>query len=151
MSDKLDIFDTLSNIDAGNLSYLYDLPLEHQKQFTPFVAMRWATGTSSKSQILKLNAFVNPFAFSLSSHKPLLFNLMLACSDGKQKSYKWVKRASFGSGKSASVQVVCKYYSCSSSRAREYLKLLSAEEVVDFATSLGEDSTVISSIKKELK
>lgn len=151
MTDKLDIFDMLANVDAGNISYLSEISPEQNKNLSPFIAMRWASGTSSKSQILKLNAFVNPFAFQLSSHKTLLFNLMLASSDGKQKSYKWVKRASNGGSKPTSVQLISRYYSCSLNRAREYLNMITVDDILDIATSLGEDATVISAVKKEFK
>lgn len=151
MTERLDIFKTLDNIDSGNLSYLSELDPQFSKQFSPLVVMRWASGTSSKAQILKLNAFVNPFVFSLGSNKSLLYNLLLAASDGKQKSYKWVKRPSKGGNKPQSIEVIKRYYSCSSTRAAEYVKLLNVSDVVDIASSLGEDTAVIKAIQKEFK
>lgn len=148
---KLDIFKLLSSVDEGDISFYPNLDEEEAKQFAPVVAMRWASGTSSKRQIIKLNHFLNPAVFNLYAHKQLLFNLMIVCSDGKQKSYKWIKKASKLGNRPATVNVLATYYECSLTRAREYEKLLSLEDVLHIAGLLGEDKDVIDKIKKEYK
>lgn len=148
---KLDIFKLLSSIDEGDIHFYESLEEEEQKQFVPLVAMRWASGTSSKRQILKLNQFLNPAVFNLYDHKPLLYNLMVVSSDGKQKSYKWIKRASKLGSKPNTTKLLASYYECSLTRAREYEKLLSLDDILHIANLLGEDKEVVDKIRKEHK
>ncbi len=148
---KLDIFKLLSSIDEGDVSFYKNLEEDVKKEFVPLVAMRWASGTSSKKQILKLNHFVNTSVFNLYQHRDLLYNLMVVASDGKQKSYKWIKRASKLGNKPTTIKLLAAYYECSLTRAREYEKLLSVDDVLHIANKVGEDKEIIDKIRKEYK
>lgn len=48
---KLDINEVLNNIDAGNTSYLEELPEEERKQFTPYVVLRFLGSLDDSVQL----------------------------------------------------------------------------------------------------
>lgn len=149
---KLDVFQVLGQIDKKQHLFYSKLSEEEQKAFHPLVVMRWMSGVNQARQIIFLNELVNPFVFSLASHKDLLFKLMTICASGKQFKYQWNKAASKKTGKFAlSTQVVKTYFKYTPSQAREALSLLSNEDIISMAEQLGAQKEEISKIKLEVK
>jgi hypothetical protein len=148
---KLDIFTTLGQIDRKNYLWYDNLSEEEQKAFVPLVVNRWLSGTASERQIIFINEFVNPHLFNLNQHKGLLFKLMCVAADGGSQRYKWLKQKPKSNAKPLSTAVVQEYYSYSVKQAKDVLRLLTAEDVVDLASALGRDKSDITKMKKEMK
>lgn len=151
MTDKVDMFHMLSQIDDKNYHWFDSLSDREQKSIAPIVTMRWLSGTLSERQIIFLNEFVNPHIFSLNHHKGLLYRLMCVAVDGNRSRYKWLKTKNKGGTRPISTQVVCDYFRYSSKQAKQCLPLLTAVDVVELAEELGRDKSDISKIKKEMK
>lgn len=133
---KLDIFDELRHISTRDVNWYVNMSDDLKKQIVPFVLMKWLCGSSSQLQTVFLNEYVNPYVFSLSQHKLLLYKLLVACCDGKNKKYTWMKKPKTDDHKFA-LRIISEYYGCSLISARDYLSLLSIEALKDFANQLG--------------
>lgn len=138
----MDIFTLLSNVDGGNRTFYSSLSDEDKKKFVPFVDMKWMS-SGSAYQLMALNEFVNPYVFSLQAHKELLYQLFVACSDGKSKRYNWAKQ----NKKHPWIAVVKEIYQCSEREAIEYIPLLRLEQVTEYAERLGYDAKQLKTIK----
>ena len=69
-SDKprLDIFETLRNIDKGNIEFYDNLDAEMRKQFAPIVVTQWLAGSGDPVHLMLINEYVNKYVFSLHKH-----------------------------------------------------------------------------------
>ena len=150
MTEKLDIFDTLKHIDQRDITFYDSLSPELKKSFAPVVFMRWFSG-GTKLQTQLANGILNPMVFKMYNHPGLMYKLMVACSDGKQKRYAWVKKKSKDKSSPTAVKAIMQYYDCSHKGATRYKKLLSVEDILEIADVLGYDKDVTKKIKDELK
>lgn len=149
---KLDIFNTLRQIDQKNYLWYDNLADSDQKGFVPLVTNRWLSGTDSSRQVVFINEFVNPHIFSLNKHPGLLYKLMCVAADsGRLQRYTWLKTKPKTGSKPLSTAVVQEYYNYSVRHAKDSLRLLTADDVVDLASALGRDKSDITKIKKEMK
>lgn len=149
---KLDLFGLLGAISEKNLTYYEELPDESKKEFQPFVIMRWLTGTHSKRQVYFLNAVVNPFVFDLGQHhKLLMYYLLTLCTSGKQQRYTWTKPPSATKVSKLVLTVICDYFAYTKRQAIDAAKLLSSEDILDYAEQLGWQKEDITKLKKEFK
>ena len=147
---KNDIFEVLGKLNTKNAEYYDNLPEENQKALHPLLLQRWMSGTDSAKQVFLLNEIVNPFVFSLFKHKPLLWKLLTLAAPGSFKKYQWMSQKSeAGHNKPASTVVVMEYYKYSSKHAKDAVKLLTYDQVVSLAHSLGYQQDTITKIKKE--
>jgi hypothetical protein len=86
---KLDIFDELRNADLNNYNFYSKLTPDLQKQFSPFVAMRWFSGAQDNSPLqawclVLVNELVNVhYSVFTKNHPELMWKLMAACGPGK--------------------------------------------------------------------
>lgn len=119
-----------------------------KKAAAPFVIMRWLSGTSDPAQIVRLNTFVNPYAFALGQEKALLFKLLAAATTHKPKRYYWLKGPGVTSNK-LSLEVVKQYYGWSTREAQ--LQSFEAPDLVTMAEELGWDADQLKKLKKELE
>lgn len=150
MSDKLEIFDVLKEIDKKNVGFYDGLSDEHKKQFVPLLTMRWlSSGTKLQTQLQ--NAILNPMVFKLHRHPGLLYKLMVATSDGKSKRYTWIKKKSKDKSAPTVVAVISSYYQCSKKDALRYKKQLSEDDILEMADELGYDKEQVKKLKTELK
>ena len=80
---KVDIFKTLSAIDRGNIEYYDSLSEEEQKALSMYLLVGFLKGAESDSYVrhLMMSYYVNPYLFSLSNHKKLLYLLLCASND----------------------------------------------------------------------
>jgi hypothetical protein len=149
---KLDVFQVLGQADKKNSFFCADLTEEEQKSFVPFVTMRWLSGTYSAYQIVFINELVNPFVFSLGTHKDLLYKLMTLCTTGKTQRYKWNKTISKKvSSKPHTISVIKEYLGYNTLNAIDAAKLLSEDDILDMAEKLGRQKDEMSKLKAELK
>ena len=90
----IDIKDLTKNIDIGNTGY-YDTLIEDQKKdFSPWLAMRWASSVADKKNAPHYLTMVNDFCnvdFSvLSKHPKLFWKLLSIAGVGKSQYHQWV-------------------------------------------------------------
>lgn len=149
MSEKLNIFDILGQLDDKNYDFYQIATSDVQKQIVPLVLMRWMTGTKNEQQIMFLNEFVNPVVFALYSHPILLWKLMCICSPGRRSRYQWTKIESKNS--KVAIDVVKEYFKYSTREAIGAVKLLSPSDILSCAIELGYESAKLTKLKKELK
>lgn len=150
MTEKLDMFEVLREIDARNTNFLSALPEDQKKQFVPLLSMRWlSSGTERQTRLL--NAVVNPMVFSLHRHPELLYKLMVATSDGKSRRYSWIKKKGKDKSSPVSTAVVSEYYQCSKKDAKRYLRQLTQDDVFEMADELGYDKDQVKKLKAEFK
>lgn len=148
----IDIFRVLDHVSMKDANFYQSLPEQEQKAFQPLVVARWLTGTMNARQIYFLNELVNPFVFSLSKHKELLFDLMTICASGKKQRYFWNKAQSKKTTSTPEcVSVVREFLGYNSIHAIEALPLLSDDDILDYAEQLGRQKEDIAKIKRELK
>ena len=149
---KLDIFRVLDHTSRKDRKFYRELTEEEQKAYMPLVVMRWLTGTTEARQIFFLNELVNPFVFTFTKHKELLYHLMTVCGAGKSQRYYWNKALSKKSTKTpTTVGVVKEYYKYNTLHAIQALPMLSDDDILHFAMELGRQKEDIAKIKKELK
>lgn len=150
MSDKVDMFELLRHIDKKDIGFYDSLTDEQKKSVVPLLAMRWlSSGTANQTQLL--NTVANPLVFRMYKHPALLYKLLVACSDGKERRYKWIKKKSKDKSSPVSVEVISLYYGCSKKDAIRYKKRLTLDDVIDMADSLGYDKEKVQKIKAEFK
>ncbi len=149
---KLNIFDVLGKLGKGNSTFYRDLTEEEQKALHPLVVMRWMTGSNDVRRVVFLNEFVNPHVFPLAKHKELLVQLIAICSGSGSGRPQWLKpKSSKGSKLPTITGVVMETFGYSRKHAHESLPLLSNEEIMNMAETLGRQPDDIRVIKKELK
>lgn len=150
--EKLDIFRVMKAADTKNPQFFTKLSDDEVKQLQPFLIMRWLTGTSSPRQVYFMNEFVNPYAFSLTNHKQLIWQLLTVATDGKNRRYEWIKapgRAT--SNKPLSVDVIRQCYGYNTKHANEALQCLTVDDIIDMADDLGWQHDELQKITKEWK
>ena len=149
---KLDIFRVLAAADNKDTTFYDKLTVEEEKAFVPLVVARWMSGTSSAKQVYFLNELVNPFVFSLSNHKQLLWDLLTICNVGKKQRYVWnALPGKKNTSKPTAARVVKEYYGYSMSEAVNALPMFTREDLITLAEELGWQSEDIAKIKKEVK
>lgn len=148
---QLDIFKVLDAVNKNNPKYYDTLTEQQLKELQPFVLMRWVTGSPNVWQIQYVNELVNPYAFSLTKHKKLLFQLLTMCGPGKFQRYKWIKGTTRQPTKPHSLGLLKQFYNYSHQRAVDAMQLLQYNDIVDIAEQLGKQKEDIALIKKEWK
>ena len=147
---KLELADILNALDKKNVDFYKNLTTEQQKQIQPFVLMRFLTGTYNKGQIILVNELVNPYSFSLYTHKDLLWKLLTICTTGKSQRYAWNKTLSNKSAKPVITQVVQEYFQYNRKDAEQVVSLLSPDDIIQMAEELGWQDDETNKIRKEL-
>ena len=146
---KLDIFRVLAAAGRKNTDFYSTLTPEEQKAMQPILVTRWMSGTQRADQIVYLNEIINPFVFSLSSHKQLLWHLMTIASVAGNQKCNWIKSPAKTTKKAISASVVSQYYKYSTSRAIDALALLTVEDILEMGVDLGCQTDELAKIKKE--
>lgn len=146
-AEKVDIIEVLNKISDGDRNYFDNLSPTQKKSLAPIVLLRWLTGVRSAKQIKYLNTFVNPLVFKLHQHQDLLLKLMMASVTEKKQRFKWIKKK-LNEKVSMSMDVIQRYYRCNEREAKDYLPLISADDLIEMANSLGEDVKFINDLTK---
>jgi hypothetical protein len=147
---KLDIFTVLEQVNRKNHNFYSELTDTERKGFIPLITMRWMSGTHNPLQIILLNEIVNPFMFTLFSHRDLLYKLLTVCAVKPQR-YQWIKSNNKEHQHKHCVNVICKHYGYSIRQASEVFPLLSSETILDFAERQGIQKDELVKLKMELK
>lgn len=152
MTRALDIFRVLGAADKKQADFYAKLTDDERKEFQPFLVTRWMSGTPNPSQVCLLNEFVNPYAFSLTSHKQLLWQLLTICTSGKSQRYVWNKLPSKReTGRPNAVKAVKEYFGYSTKDALDAMEILTRSQILDFAEQLGWQPDDIAKIRREIK
>jgi hypothetical protein len=150
MNDRINIFEVLEKIDTVNIDYFQSMSQEQFKQVVPYVIMQWMACTKDKNQIVLLNEIVNKRIFSLHKHPKLLVYLLMACSDGSKKFYKWKKPSVKQLKFPKSVKVMKEATGYSTNRILEYMHVYSNEDILQYANELGYQQDELKDLSKEL-
>ena len=149
---KLDIFRVLGAADRKDTKFFDDLTQEERKDLQTFLVTRWMSGTSDAQQVYLINEFLNPYVFSLTSHKKLLWQLLTVCNSGAPRRYSWNKLPSKReTGKPNSVKCVMEYFGYSSAHAVDAMQVLSRDQIIEFAEIMGWPAEDIAKIRREIK
>jgi hypothetical protein len=93
---NLDIMDLLAAVDRGDGNWLSQQSEAAQHEFTPLVAMRWATGIKDTAEatymLWLINHRVNAHLFDLD--KDLSFRLLASCGLHRSLHHEWLRGAS---------------------------------------------------------
>jgi hypothetical protein len=146
-SEAFDLFAFLGTLSKRSLDAYDKLSPEGQKAVAPFVLQRWMTGTQDAAQIVRINTFVNPYAFSLGQDKALLCKLLAAAATGKTGRYSWVKGPGSKSEK-LRLEVVKQFYSVSAREATSYN--IDTDSIMEMAAELGWDEDELKKLKAEV-
>jgi len=148
---KLDIFKLLDKISTKDWKYYRNLGDDEKKEISPYVLMRWLSGTRDPRQVVLLSVAVNPFAYTLQKHKELLLQLMTVATSGRRQRYRWTKLAPRKKSNNKLVDLVKHYFSYSSKEAEEVLPLLDDDTLLAYAEQLGYQIEEIKQLKRDLK
>ena len=146
---KVDLFKALDRLNAADVSFFNGLTSDEKKSLAPVVIMRWLSCTKDKKQIVHLNHLVNPLVFNMYQQPELLFKLMMASCSGTPKRFQWIKKASLNKKQPTSIEIIKRFYQCSTLEAKRYIQLHTIDDIIEMAGELGEDSTLIEKLKKE--
>jgi hypothetical protein len=148
---KFNIFKGLNELGKKNLNWYNSLSDQDKKVASPFVMMRWLSGTNISKQIIQLNTFANPYIFNITD-KNIIFKLLaISCVPydfcGNPAKIVWLKGPSGISSKKISILCISEFYGCSKREAMMYnVKLI---DLIQMAEALGWDKDQIKILKKE--
>ena len=147
---SFDLFEGLAKLSAGDLQWYDRLSPEDKKAAAPFVIARWMAGTSDQAQLIRINTFVNPYAFSLGQEKALLFKLLAAAATGSTKRYNWMKAPGAKSSTKLRIEAIKQYYNVTTREANLYTANIASEDILEMAEELGWDQEELKKLKAEV-
>ena len=148
MTEDFDLFRFLGTLSKRDQLAYDKLSDDGKKSAAPFVIQRWMTGTSDAAQIVRINTFVNPYAFSLGQEKGLLFKLLAASATGNVGRYSWLKGPSVKTATKLQLEVIKGYYGCSTREAAGYV--IDADDIMEMAADLGWADEELKKLKVEV-
>jgi len=148
----LDMFEVLARIDQKDYSIWDTLSEDQIKEVSPYMLLRWMTGTNNDKQLIFLNRIVNTLLFSVGNdHKELMLKLLTVSSQGGVKRYKWQNHKTLKkAGTKLSLQAVKEYTKESERHAIEAMRLYSPQDILEMGEDLGWQPDEIKALKKEL-
>lgn len=93
MSKKIPLYDLLEAIDRNNYGFYDSLSDEQKKDFSPWLAMRYAsssTGDFAPYHLMAVNQVANVDFSSISKHPKLQWLLLASCGTGSKMTHPWV-------------------------------------------------------------
>jgi hypothetical protein len=153
MAFKLDIFTVLGELAKGNMDYYASLDEELKKSVSPFVLMKWARGATIAQDlhVILLNRYVNPYIFALGSEPELLWMLLCVAMEEPGCRYKWLDTKQASTKKPISLKLVKQYYEYGDIEAKDALRLLSVDDLLEIGEDCGIGATERTKLKKEWK
>ena len=137
-----DIFKILNHIESGRK----DTYSSVEKEYNPYMTLKWLSGVKNPKSIVLLNDSLNLVTFQLSREKKLLYYLSVATScNNAGTRYTWINRKKKTS--SILLEVVTQYYGITDKEAEMSLCNLSKDEIIAMATELGYTEKQIKKIK----
>ncbi len=127
---KADLFKFFDEMNKGNFSYVDSLSDDEVKSLSPFVLLMWMHGAQQNKVLhtLLTDWYCNVRVFSLSKHPRLLLKLFVA-ANGDIDSTRYKFKKSTGNEATKNAKAVAGYYQCSLSEAKDYLRILTKEDV----------------------
>ena len=147
----IDIFEILKRIDLKDRNFYSNLDDAQKKAFVPVVIMQWLVCCDNDLQRLLVNEYVNKYVFKLYKHPEILYQLMICCSSGKPKFYKWNKVLRKSSKFPKSIELLKKHLSISTKRAEQDLQLIPNEQLIMLACEMGYQKDELKDLQTELK
>lgn len=131
---KADLFKFFDEMNAENYGYIDTLEDDEVKALSPYVLLMWMHGAQYNKEVhvLLTDWYCNSKVFSLSNHPRLLLKLFVAANGGDTTRYKFKK--STGNEATKTAKAIASYYECSLSEAKDYMRILSKEDVKEITT-----------------
>ena len=148
---SLDIFWLLNQLDNRNFDLWDQLTEEQRKEVSPFVILRWLTGTNDPEQLVALGEVASACLFEFGDKKDLLLKLFAACTVNGSKRYKWVTPKGANKGSSKALQLIALTYRMSLQHATDVRPLFSNDELVALAEAQGWQKDELKELIKECK
>jgi len=147
---KLNIFSILNGISQGDMNLVDELSPEELKELSPYVLQMWIKGADSNldARMVLTNDFVNKYIFSLADHKKLLYKLLCVANGyGDNPYYSFKKKTQQTT--SNLIKLLMDYYKVNQQHAQDSLQLLSIDDILEIAESLGYEKKDIKQLKEE--
>lgn len=145
---KFDIFDVIKEIEGIQMDFFDNLADYEVKQISPYIIMKWMSGVKDPKQLIMINDVVNSWVFAMYKHPKLVYKLLMTAATRKDKRVSWIKRPK-NEKLPVSTSLVQEYYNCSASHARDYLRILTKDDIFEIAESLGTTKEILTKLKKE--
>jgi hypothetical protein len=148
----LDMFQVLARIDAKDYSIWDSLNEEQIKELSPYMLLRWMTGTNDEKQLIFLNRIVNTLLFTVGNdHRELMLKLLTVSASGGTKRYKWQNHKTLKKATTKlSLQVVMDYNHFTERHAIDAMRIYISQDIIEMAEDLGWQNDEIKALKKEL-
>lgn len=146
MTDKFDIFPFIAKLNKGDLFAFDNLSQDDKTQANAFMAMKFMSGCTDKSQIIMLNELVNTYIFRL-NNKELMFKLLAASASGRIRSVKWPGQ--MREPKNPGLEVISNFFDCSIREAKLMYQNYNIDDIVEMAETLGYSDDEIKKLKKK--
>lgn len=137
---RFDLFGTLKIIQECDHAKISALSDEELKAISPYLIVRWLSGSPDQNTIPILNEVVNNKVFALQENKRLLLHLLATTQSGKSHRLTW--RAA-PSSTSLRDRVIMEYYG-SVAGDRQFTD----DELVNMAQELGYQDAEIKSLRQ---
>jgi len=145
---KFDIFEIIRRISNKEIEFFDNLKDYEIRQIYPLVLMKWIAGAKNAQQVKFTNELVNTLVFALHKHPKLLYKLLMISSTSKDR-VQWIKRPKKET-ETETIKVIKEYYDCSTREAKDYLTLLSKDDILEMSEMLGIEKENLAKLKKEL-
>ena len=130
MAHNTDLFAFFDAMNRGDFSYVDKMDDDEVKGLSPFVLLMWVSGATSNQPIhvMMTDAYCSVMVFKLSKHPRLLLKLFIAANEGIGNTrYKFKKTTITREPKQ--LRMVCAYYQCGLAEAKQYINLLSQDDI----------------------
>lgn len=144
MTDKPDLFSMLASIDSQDRAAFDDI----EKDFSPFMMMKWMASCKDPTRILMVNELLNISVFALHKEKRLLYYLCCAIADGDKKRYNWVPR--YKNQNKVKSDIIAEYFSITEKEAKACLWKYKKEDYVEMLLEMGYTEKEIKALSKKL-
>lgn len=144
MTEKLDVFEVLNNINTKNYNYLSSLDDDIKKQFTPYVVHNWISSTTDPLQMILLQRFVNCRYFELANHPELIYKLFCVTATNRGMRYNWIYKKQ---SKTDTIDIIAKYLRCSKKEAQLREHFFSEADVKEMISDLGYQPSEVKKLK----
>lgn len=149
--NSLNIFDLLKKYSKKERNIYLNIDDEFKNQFSPYLIMKYLSGTNSNQQLILINEICNRYIFKLSAHKHLISELLTVSTDGYNHRYTFIKEKKKDNEYALSAEIIRLYFECSKNEVNDFLIILTKHDIMTIAEELGKDDTFIKKLMTELK
>lgn len=146
MASKIPLKDMLSALDRNNYNFIENLEDDVAKDFSPWLAMRYASSCRGKfaaHYLIMVNDLVNHNFTAISKHPLLQWKLLAVCGAGSVQFHEFI-RPPKRRGKNDIQEFISKIYTTANNDELALLEMqLSEDDIYEMAVSLGYDDSEI--------